>query len=414
MFFVLLLAGFTACAPKSDPGHKSDEEHDHETVTTGAHEDEHDHATLTTGADGDEHDHATLTTGADGDEYDHTTLATGADDHETAHFEILTITRQPFSFVLKTGGRIMADNRDLVTITSKSSGLVKFSEDFLLPGVKVARGESLFTVAGEQLADDNTDLRFRQIKSDLDRARMNFERAEKLIVEKIITEEHYLTVRNEYEKIRSEYDNIAATYSTGGSRIIAPADGYIRDIHVAEGQKVTAGQPLATVISGRRLVLRADVRPDDLSTVTSVVSANFRVGYSDKIFKTVDMNGRKISYGKSTGESSFLIPVYFSIDYDPELIEGTYAEVYLIGRQTTDALTVPDSALMEEFGRLYVFVEHEDGDFGKRYITAGYSDGEKTLVLSGLTEGERIVASDTYLVKLSQMSSSAPAHSHTH
>jgi hypothetical protein len=52
-----------------------------------------------------------------------------------------------------------------------------------------------------------------------------------------------LTVRNEYEKIRSEYDNIAATYSTGGNRIIAPVNGYIQDIYVAEGRKVTALAP---------------------------------------------------------------------------------------------------------------------------------------------------------------------------
>ncbi|MFO7575117.1 MAG: efflux RND transporter periplasmic adaptor subunit [Bacteroidales bacterium] len=383
MLFVLLLAGSSACAPKADHGHESEEEHDHATATAGA------------------------------EAHDHETVTTGAEAHDSAHVEIITLTRQPFAFVLKTGGRIMADNRDLITITSKSSGLVKFSEKFLLPGVKITRGQSLFNVTGEQLADGNTDLRFRQIKSDLDRARINFERAEKLIADKIITEEHYLTVRNEYEKIRSEYDNIAATYGPGGNRITAPVSGYIRDIYVAEGQKVTAGQPLATVISGHRLVLRADVRPDELSAVQSVESASFRVGYSKKLFKTVEMNGRKISYGKSTGEGSFLIPVYFSIDSDPELIDGTYAEVYLIGRQTTDALTVPNSALMEEFGRLYVFVAH-DSHFDKRYITAGYSDGENTLVLSGLTEGEHIVKSDTYLVKLSQMSLTAPAHSHTH
>ncbi|MDF1559362.1 MAG: efflux RND transporter periplasmic adaptor subunit [Bacteroidales bacterium] len=384
MLFVLLLAGIAACAPSSDAGHESEEEHDHEAVTTGAHKEEPGPATVIPGS------HA----------------------QDSAHFEIVTLVTQPFSFVLKTGGRIMADNRDLITITSKSSGLVKFGEEFLLPGVKISQGQALFSVAGGNLSDDNTDLRFRQIKSDLDRARMNFERAEKLIAEKIITEEHYLAARNEFEKISSEYDNIEAVYGTGGSRVIAPVSGYIRDIFVADGQKVMAGQPMASVISGRRLVLRADVRPDDLAAASSAVSANFKVGYSDRIFKTVEMNGRKISYGKSTGESSLLIPVYFSLDYEPELIEGTYAEVYLIGRQAADALTVPNSALMEEFGRLYVFVAHEDGDFDKKYITTGYSDGEKTQVLSGLNEGERIVASGTYLVKLSQMSVSAPAHNH--
>ncbi len=120
------------------------------------------------------------------------------------------------------------------------------------------------------------------------------------------------------------------------------------------------------------------------------------------------MNGRKISHGKSTGENSFYIPVYFRMDYDPELIEGTFAEVFLIGKKLNDAIVVPNEALMEEFGKLYVFVADDDGDFIKRYIKAGYSDGEKTMILSGLSENEKIVATGAYRIKLSQMATSAP------
>ncbi len=126
------------------------------------------------------------------------------------------------------------------------------------------------------------------------------------------------------------------------------------------------------------------------------------------------MNGRKISHGKSTGENSFYIPVYFRMDYDPELIEGTFAEVFLVGKKLNDAIVVPSIALMEEFGKLYVFIAHEHGDFIKRYVSTGYTDGENTLVLSGLSENERIVTSGAYLIKLSLMSTSVPAHRHNH
>jgi len=68
---------------------------------------------------------------------------------------------------------------------------------------------------------------------------------------------------------------------------------------------------------------------------------------------------------------------------------------------------------MEEFGKLYVFVADDDGDFIKRYIETGNSDGEMTMLTAGLSENERIVATGTYRVKLSQMVTSAPdAHNH--
>ena len=140
--------------------------------------------------------------------------------------------------------------------------------------------------------------------------------------------------------------------------------------------------------------------------------AGFRVGYSPKLFRTDEMNGRKIAYGKSTGGNSFYVPVYFSIDYDPGLIEGSFAEVYLTGEKTEDRIVVPNTALLEEFGKVYVFVAHEDGDFEKRYITPGQTDGESTVALSGLSENERIVSEGTFHVRLSQMPVSAPAHNH--
>lgn len=162
----------------------------------------------------------------------------------------------------------------------------------------------------------------------------------------------------------------------------------------------------------RKLVLKADVSPDNLEILPQIGSANFRVGYSKKLYKTSEMNGRKIAYGKSTGGNSFYVPVYFSIDYDPGLIEGSFAEVFLTGEKLNDILVVPNSALMEEFGKIYVFVAHEDGDFVKRYITTGYSDGENTMVINGLSENERIVAEGAYLIKLSQTTTAAPAHNH--
>jgi multidrug efflux pump subunit AcrA (membrane-fusion protein) len=124
------------------------------------------------------------------------------------------------------------------------------------------------------------------------------------------------------------------------------------------------------------------------------------------------MNGEKISFGKSTGENSFYIPVYFRMDYTPELIEGTFAEVYLIGKEIKDVIVVPNNALLEEYGKLYVYVEDFDGDFLKRYIIPGYNNGEFTQVLSGLAENETIVVSGTYQIRLSQMSTSSPAHNH--
>ncbi|MCK7533910.1 MAG: hypothetical protein MZV63_24210 [Marinilabiliales bacterium] len=73
---------------------------------------------------------------------------------------------------------------------------------------------------------------------------------------------------------------------------------------------ITTGQPLASIVTEHKLVLKADVSPDHLEKLPSIEKANFTVGYSKKIFKTEEMNGGRISYGRSTGRIHFM---YLSI-----------------------------------------------------------------------------------------------------
>ena len=72
------------------------------------------------------------------------------------------------------------------------------------------------------------------------------------------------------------------------------------------------------------------------------------------------MNGKRISYGKSIGPDSYYVPVYFKFDYNPGLIDGTFADVYLTGALRSNVIADPNTSLMEEFGKFYVFVEDED------------------------------------------------------
>lgn len=327
---------------------------------------------------------------------------------------VLTIKKQDFATVIRTSGRIMVDSKDVSILTAKSSGIIKFIDHYLFPGVRITSGQRLFTISGEKLAEGNTDLRIRQLKSDLDQASANYERAKSLISDKIITQEKFLEIKTNYEKVLAEFENLGGTSVIAGNYVASPASGFIREVFVTEGQMVSAGQPLASVVTEHSMILKADVSPEYLNLVPSIESAKFTTGYNKNIFRTGEMNGKRISYGKNIGPDSYYVPVYFKFDYNPELIDGTFADVYLTGAQRRNVIAVPNTSLMEEFGKFYVFVEDEDGDFLKRYIKTGETDGEYTEVREGLSENETIVATGAYNIKLSQMSSGAPAHTHNH
>ncbi|MBK6819498.1 MAG: hypothetical protein IPG85_07825 [Bacteroidetes bacterium] len=75
---------------------------------------------------------------------------------------------------------------------------------------------------------------------------------------------------------------------------------------------------------------------------------------------------------------------------------------------------IPATALIEEQGIFYVYVQTEGESFQKRELKLGANDGIKVQVLSGLEENERVVTKGGYQIKLSQASGTMPAHGHEH
>ena len=158
-------------------------------------------------------------------------------------------------------------------------------------------------------------------------------------------------------------------------------NGFVKNILVNEGQFVEAGIPLALVSKNKKLILQASVSQKYFSKLPTITSANFKPIGSEQIYNTEMLNGRIISYGKSTTANSAFLPITFEIDNIGNLISGSAAEVFLKSSAIPNALVIPVSALMEEQGNFYVYVQLGGESFQKREIKIGASDGEYVQVL---------------------------------
>ncbi|HKR03948.1 MAG TPA: HlyD family efflux transporter periplasmic adaptor subunit, partial [Bacteroidia bacterium] len=179
-------------------------------------------------------------------------------------------------------------------------------------------------------------------------------------------------------------------------------------------QFVSAGTPLAAISKNKKLVLQANVSQKYFNKLSSISSANFKTTDSEKVFSTADLKGKIISYGKSASANSPFIPVTFEIDNTGNMIPGSVAEVYLKSFPVPGALVIPVSSLIEEQGNFFVYVQTGGESFQKREIKIGASDGLNVQLLSGVTEGERVVTKGAYQIKLSTASGTLPAHGHEH
>lgn len=323
--------------------------------------------------------------------------------------------RQPFSNIIKTSGQILSAPGDEKVVVANASGIVLFSNTAFYEGSNVRKGQTLFTVSGEDLSEMNLDANYKHARVAYTKAKADFERASELIKDKIITQKEYLQAKLVLDNAENEFNTLSRNYSAKGKNSTAPMDGFLKNILVKEGQFIEAGMPIATVSKNKRLILQAMVSQNYFAQLPSISSANFTTGSNTKdIYSTTAINGSKPIIGKSTMVNSPFVPITFEIDNVGSIIPGSVVEVFLKATPIEDALVIPITSLLEEQGIFYVYVQIGGESFQKREVKLGANDGMHVQILSGIEENERVVTKGAYQIKLATASGALPAHGHEH
>lgn len=332
-----------------------------------------------------------------------------------AGFASELLVKKDMNDVIRASGQIISPPGDEVTIAAPSAGIVKFASGFGSTGIAIRSGQPLFSIAGGNVAaDNNIDASVDDARLELSMAKAEYERLNELIQDKLVTQEEFQQARLRYVSSQKKLARLSSGYGNSGKRLHSPVSGFLKSTLVSEGQYVEAGQPLAVVNRSRRVMLRVDVPLKDIGAIEQVQDANFRLQQNAELFNTGMLNGRLVSVAKATVNNSPLLPVYFEIDASPGLLQGTFAEVYLKSRQLTGVLAVPQSALIEEQGSYYVYVQTGGESFEKREVKTGANDGQQVQLINGVSQGERVVTKGTYKIKLASVSSAMPVHDHAH
>jgi multidrug efflux pump subunit AcrA (membrane-fusion protein) len=184
---------------------------------------------------------------------------------------------------------------------------------------------------------------------------------------------------------------------------------------VQNGQFVEAGQPVLLVSQNKDLFLKAELQPRFFDLLGHITSANIRLMNSNRTYTLEELNGRVLSYGKTTDIANPLIPVIFRVNNKAGLLSGSFVEMFIKTQTNTQAITVSNGAVIEEMGDYFVFVQLTPELFDKRPVKKGVTDGICTEITEGITAGERVVSKGAMLVKLSQAAGALDAHSgHAH
>ena len=108
------------------------------------------------------------------------------------------------------------------------------------------------------------------------------------------------------------------------------------------------------------------------------------------------------------------IPVTFEFDNIGNIIPGAYAEVYLLTVARPGVISVPLSALTEEQGLKFVYIQTGKEVYHKREVKTGQDDGNRIEIVNGLKAGDKVVTKGAYQLRLASSTAAIPDHGHSH
>jgi len=364
----------------------------------------------------DQHSHKSHAQDSEKQDHEHNENCDHSHDHDTdehdhsktPHNENLKtkiIRPELFTKTLNTTGTIKVSPTSEYIINAKTSGVIKFQNNNLVIGSDVKNGSNLFTISGEEMANNNINVQFVNAKNNYRQSKENFLRAKSLITENIISQKEFLARKSKFESDSTSYYILKKNFSFKALQINSPTNGKLFQLYVQNGEYVNAGQQLAIISKNCQNYIEVDLPKKYFTKIQNINSGKFQMEYDNKIY-SFDHNS-KISTGDRIKHGDPFIPISFSLEHNHDLIAGSFAEVWLNIEESKNSIVVPKSAIIEQQGLYFVFVKHAKDDYEKTLVTLDAINADKVKIDSGIDFGMEVVIDGVIELKLANSGSAA-------
>ena len=324
--------------------------------------------------------------------------------------DIVIETETPFleDIVQKTVATGSIQPRREIEIKSRVSGIVDEilvnSGDFIEQGTVIAKVRIIPNI-----------VQLNEAESRVKRARINFEhskrdrdRHEKLWKKQVISEKDLQNYRKLFHlkktELQSAQNNLELIRrgslqqpgTTAANLIRATLSGTVLAVPVKEGTSITesntfnAGTTVAVVANMNDMIFVGTVDESEIGQIKEAMELNIRIAaINNKTFsgvlEQISPKGQKIQ-----GVTRFEIKAALKDLQDLRVRAGYSATAEIVLDKREQVMVIHELFLQFDAGKPFVEVEISSGQFEKRPVTVGLSDGINIEILSGIEKTDRI------------------------
>ncbi len=272
--------------------------------------------------------------------------------------------------------------------------------------------------------EDISTLRFERKKAStyLNLKRKENERLQQLKAKGAVSHKRLIVAEQEYEMAKARLVNIEQRLNQldmshdeqMGVALRSPIDGDVLRQFVIPGAYVKEGDPIVHIADSDMLWLNINIPQNDIPKIGSPLGVELQLTDTPLLF-TVGEDAKTIYFNKFIDPKTRTASLLFEIDNASSRLSpgAVYAAKAYTGK-VVEALAIPKSSIVNDNGRHVVYVQVGGESLERRDVQTGLSDSGHIEVLSGVSEGERIVSKGAYQILLSVVSPAAVGHGHGH
>lgn len=265
-------------------------------------------------------------------------------------------------------------------------------------GDYVSKGKVLVNVSNSDLQAKLAQVKanISQAEAGVQNAKKDYDRITVLFGQSSVTQKelddittHYNMAKAGLEAAKQMENEVNAQFAY--TRITAPFSGTVTAKYANSGDMANPGMPLLTIAKTGQYQVVAMVPENQIASIKSgqVVSV-----WLKSIEKEIKGKVDEIAVSSSNTGGQFIVKINLD-KHDERLYAGMFTTVSFEGKQSSEQETIliPENSLVQNGGLKGVYTVGADNVAILRWLRIGKRHGDKYEVLSGLSNGDKLIIS---------------------